>query len=226
MREPRGVPSGWASLFSVLRRILGPELCPSKLSQGMWKGSPVNFQMSDWDAVEIQIGLKFGGKREPEGMWVRGEQKIWGRGRESKVISTEYLPLRTLGTCGHHSGGTLPSEAQAGLDFCRGCPLNQLPGLLQTGLGHSAQTLARLACPWLYSGSQGFPGGQCRRCQRWRFDPLVQKVPWRRKWQPTPAFLSGKFHGQRSLAGYSPWVCKELNTTERAHTGRADNISM
>ena len=38
--------------------------------------------------------------------------------------------------------------------------------------------------------------------------------PQRRKWQPTPVFLPGKFHGQRSLAGYSPWGCKELDTTE------------
>ena len=34
---------------------------------------------------------------------------------------------------------------------------------------------------------------------------LIGKIPWRRKWQPTPVFLPGKFHGQRSLAGYSPW---------------------
>ena len=34
-------------------------------------------------------------------------------------------------------------------------------------------------------------------------------IPWRRKWQPTPAFLPGEFHGQRSLAGYSPWNSKE-----------------
>ena len=36
------------------------------------------------------------------------------------------------------------------------------------------------------------------------FDPWIRKMPWRRKWQPTPAFLPGKSHGQRSLAGYSP----------------------
>ena len=49
-------------------------------------------------------------------------------------------------------------------------------------------------------------------CQ-WRrggFDPWVGKIPWRRKWQPTLVFLPGKSHGQRSLAGYSPWSPKEL----------------
>ena len=38
---------------------------------------------------------------------------------------------------------------------------------------------------------------------------------WRRKWQPTPVFLPGKFHGQRSLVGYSPWGRKESHTTEQ-----------
>ena len=38
--------------------------------------------------------------------------------------------------------------------------------------------------------------------------------PWRRKWQPTPVFLPGKFHGQRNLAGYSPWSFKESDTTD------------
>ena len=42
---------------------------------------------------------------------------------------------------------------------------------------------------------------QCRRCG---FNPWIGKVSWRKKWQPTPVFLLGKSHGQRSLAGYSP----------------------
>ena len=55
---------------------------------------------------------------------------------------------------------------------------------------------------------------QCRRC---RFNPWVRKIPWRKKWQLTPVFLPGKFHGQRILTDYSPWGPKELDTTERAH---------
>ena len=47
------------------------------------------------------------------------------------------------------------------------------------------------------------------------FDPWVGKIPWRRKWQSILVFLPGKFHRQRSLAGYSPWGRKELATTER-----------
>ena len=48
-------------------------------------------------------------------------------------------------------------------------------------------------------------------------DPWVGKIPWRRKWQPTPVFLPGKSHGWMSLAGYSPWGCKESDTTEQLH---------
>ena len=51
----------------------------------------------------------------------------------------------------------------------------------------------------------------CRRCE---VNPWVGKNPWSRKGQPTPVFLPGVY-GQRSLVGYSPWVCKELDTTER-----------
>ena len=43
----------------------------------------------------------------------------------------------------------------------------------------------------------------------------VRKIPWRRKWQPTPVFLPEESHGQRRLAGYSPWGLKESDTTER-----------
>ena len=46
---------------------------------------------------------------------------------------------------------------------------------------------------------------------------LGREDPWRRKWQSTPALLPGKSHGRRSLIGYSPWGCKESDTTEH-HT--------
>ena len=42
-----------------------------------------------------------------------------------------------------------------------------------------------------------------KRCRRHGFDPWVGKMSWRRKWQPTPVFFPGEFHGQRSLAGCS-----------------------
>ena len=56
------------------------------------------------------------------------------------------------------------------------------------------------------------PACQFRRHKRRRFDPWVRKIPWRRAWQPISVFLPGESHGQRSLAGYSPWSRKDLDT--------------
>ena len=62
---------------------------------------------------------------------------------------------------------------------------------------------------------EGFPGGSVVKnlsanAADTSFNPWVGKIPWRRKWQPTPVFLSGKSHEQRSLAGYSPRGCKRV----------------
>jgi len=51
---------------------------------------------------------------------------------------------------------------------------------------------------WLSGKESTYP------CRRYGFNPWVRKIPWRRKWQPTPVLLPGKSHRQRSLAGYSP----------------------
>ena len=52
------------------------------------------------------------------------------------------------------------------------------------------------------------------QCRRWRFDPWVGNIPWRRKWLLTPVFLPGESHGQRSLVSYSPWGLKKSDMTE------------
>ena len=57
---------------------------------------------------------------------------------------------------------------------------------------------------------------QWRRCRRCGFVPWVGKMPWSRKWQPTPVFLPGKLHGERTLAGHSPWGHQESDATEHA----------
>ena len=59
---------------------------------------------------------------------------------------------------------------------------------------------------------------QCKRRKRYGFNPWVGKIPQSRKWLPTPVFLLGKSDGQRSLEGYSPWGCKEVDTTEHTYT--------
>ena len=64
-----------------------------------------------------------------------------------------------------------------------------------------------------------FPGGSDSKsiCLQWGrpgFDPWVGKIPWRRQWHPTTVLLPGKSHGQRSLAGCSPWGHRESDTPE------------
>jgi len=72
-------------------------------------------------------------------------------------------------------------------------------------------------------GSLGFPGGSAvknppaMQVHPWvRKIPWVRKMPWRRAWQPTPVFLPGKSHGQRSLVGYNPKGSKESGLTKVA----------
>ena len=62
--------------------------------------------------------------------------------------------------------------------------------------------------PWWLSGKE-----YACQCRRPVFDPWVGKILWRSKWQPTPVFLPGTPHGQRSLASYSPLGRKEIDVT-------------
>ena len=77
--------------------------------------------------------------------------------------------------------------------------------------------------PWEFTTSiktKGFPGGSdgkesaCNAGDPGSI-PGLGRFPWRREWQPTPVFLPGKSHGQKSLVGYSSWGCKELDRTEQ-----------
>ena len=66
--------------------------------------------------------------------------------------------------------------------------------------------ILRLMKAWLPTWLSGKESAcQCRRHKRHKFDPWVRKIPWRKGWQPTPVFLPGKSHGQKSLVGYSLW---------------------
>ena len=92
------------------------------------------------------------------------------------------------------------------------------------GSMHFSKFTPRVAVVWSFLG--GFGASQVaqwvknpavtRRCKRLGFNPWVRKTPWRRAWQPTPVFLPGESHGQRRLAGDSPWGRKESDTTEHA----------
>ena len=91
---------------------------------------------------------------------------------------------------------------------------------LCTAQGYAAEGL-NWSQPCTSQGFQGCTSGkdlacQCRRHERCEFDPWVRKIPWRRKWQPTPVFLPGESHGPRSLAG-TQWDMTEA--TEHSPCG-------
>ena len=79
---------------------------------------------------------------------------------------------------------------------------------------------------YLLLASISFPGGSEDKVSACNAQgpgsiPGLGRFPWRRKWQPTPVFLPGESHGQRSLAGYSPQGRKESDMTKRLHTSHS-----
>ena len=81
--------------------------------------------------------------------------------------------------------------------------------LLWDSVWSRAQVTPALRLPWRFSGKES--ACQCKRC---RFNPWVGKIPWRRKWQPTPVFFPGESRGQRSLMGYSLSIGHNLETKQ------------
>ena len=97
----------------------------------------------------------------------------------------------------------------------RGCSLSisMLP-LITVGI------ILVIGLTWWCGGTE--PASQCRR---YGFHPWIGKIPWKRKWQPTPAFLPGESHGQRNLVGYSPWHCKKSEMTDPPRPTHTHHIS-
>ena len=85
-----------------------------------------------------------------------------------------------------------------------------LPVTWWEAMGKSCPLKLGYGLPWWLSGKES-----AHQWRRGGFNPRVGKFPWRSKQQPTPVFLSGESHGQRSLAGYSAWNHKESDMTEQ-----------
>ena len=90
----------------------------------------------------------------------------------------------------------------------------RIPGMAEPG-GLLSMGSHRVGHDWsdLAGGTSG-KESTCQ-CRRFAFSPWVRKISWRRAWWPATVFLPGESHGQRSLAGYSPWRHKELDMTEQ-----------
>ena len=126
---------------------------------------------------------------------VPGAKKHWG------PLSSQTLLLHRLQFCccflaAPGAGGERQGATFHGVHYFMSAPSEKRNVLVYPSSGSAGKESASTA-------------------KRPRFDLWVGKIPWRRQWQPTPVFLPGESHRQRSLAGYSPWGCKELDRTER-----------
>ena len=137
--------------------------------------------------------------------------ELWSKGRvltQGCSSAVGYHESRIQTAFGHQEGRQL---AEGGIaesfdsSFTNCGKFMDTNGQIVQGL---KECLNRVGLYW----DMGFPDGasgkepacQCRRHERCRFDPWVGKIPWKRAWQPTPVFLPGEAHGQRSLVVYHP----------------------
>ena len=98
---------------------------------------------------------------------------------------------------------------------------DKMKSVLSTDLEYGAYKIIGGLPRW-YNGQESTC--QCRRSKRCEFSPWVQRIPWRRKWQPSQVFLPGESHGERSLVGYRPWGRKDSYMTEHAPKQDYGNI--
>ena len=127
--------------------------------------------------------------------WVQGKRKKWAR-KETRRSPPPSPPQACRPEAGQAGREAEPVSAW----------ILELTFLWKTGLGILRACLVAQT------------RGTCLPCRRRGFDPWVRKIPWSRKQQPTPGFLPGESHGQRSLVGYSRQGLKELDTTEQLTT--------
>ena len=121
------------------------------------------------------------------------------KGRESRLGTSGYYWSSLQSGKLFQTSGTAPTGFPAQ-------EANRHPSRGRPRAGSVGDTWPGLALPWLRV---------CLQCRRPRFDPCTGKIPWRKPWEPTPVFLPGEYHERRSVAGYSPQGCKELDTTEQ-----------
>ena len=183
----------------------------------------------------LDLDLKMALTCEPlEGSWeAQGPQiTLWKLQSRSFSVSLSWvcffscriLLLAVWAGAHHPSQVSLPagrtcefiltSTAASGLKVCFSKMMLSVP----LGLQIECSDLS------LLQSRQGCPGGSVVKNppanegdigdMRLGFSPWVRKIPWRRAWQPTPVFLPGEFHAQRSLLGYSPRGSKDSDTTE------------
>ena len=124
-----------------------------------------------------------------------------------------------MSVAGHRWGGKGTCE-RAGLHWAHRFSsfISNIEETLQTILISPKNwllVLSKFGLPWWHSGKES--ACQWKRCRKCGFDLWVGKIPWRRKWKPTPVFLLGESHGQRSLTA---------RVQEVSESGTTDQLSM
>ena len=99
---------------------------------------------------------------------------------------------------------------QGGWTSCEQSPSGLTPSLLSSFLESNEMCFFFFFPYWGWLRQQRI----CLQCGGPEFNSWIRKI-WRKEWLPTPILLPGESHGQRSLVGYSPWVCKELDMTKQ-----------
>ena len=137
---------------------------------------------------------------------VQGERSLCSRCRGPRG----HLPILTPASSQSLEGFKAPRKSRSRMPPGRLDSPRTLEGeswfcLRQQFSNLLVSRLLKIGLPTWYGGKESAcNAGDCPKCRRLGFDPWVRKILWRRKWQPTPVFLPGKSHGQRSLGGYSP----------------------
>ena len=198
---PAGVAS-WASCLGRVWFIRGSRVRSWPPHFALVMGDQTNFA----DPLPALLGL----------VWtLRGSWLTWSDLQRCEHLVYPVTPWlmwdNTGGPCCSQGVSGWPSgihTACCGLKAILNCDLEYTPALFSFLILASSFLLQVFA--WLFSNPCLLPAMQ----ETWvwflgRQDPLEKE-----KWQPTPVFLPGKPHGWRSLVGYSPWGCKELDETE------------
>ena len=129
---------------------------------------------------------------------------------EEACFSLVQLQLDQGTIQAHSTGATRGAGTQGGESRTKVGPQAKTGSRTEIGLeGEQAEDEASQVAPVVKN-----PPARVGRHKGYRFSSWVRKIPWRRAWQPTPVFLPGESHGQRSLVGYSPWNPKKSDTTE------------
>ena len=137
------------------------------------------------------------------------------RERDKKKKNKQGMIIKRMGGKTHQQKNVLWESLELSFIclFITGCNIKELKKIELPSLVNILAKYSKSDHPLLTTRVHqclpcGSVGAECPKFGRPGFNPWVRKIPWRRKWRPTPVFLPGEFHGHRSLATTDHWVAK------------------